>query len=520
MQNIPTELKTADLFYLYLGVGAEERSFLEKYASYRYSEVKIPKRKGGKRILLVPEERLMFLQRKVLTLLEHLYLPRAPVHGFIKGRGPISNANAHQKRRYLLNIDLQNYFGTITRRRVLGLFEAMGLSGDVARGLCAVCVTRDQLPQGAPTSPIIANMISYRLDLSLMKFAKEHRFRYTRYADDITFSGYTVPAALFKSGVPTGNKIPVEDLSLDLKAIFDQNGFTINPDKIWFSGPNSRKEVTGLIVNDFTNVKRKFVRNIRSSLHIVHKLGYTTAQEKYKEKYGGTSQLESVIRGRIEWIGQVRGRSFTAYRTLAVQFNLQFPASPIPISPTNEEIAERAVWVIEFGHENECAQGTAFFLDGIGLVTTFHVLSNLPKGQTAEIYRPSELGKKFSAQPSNIACEHRDLMILDHNIPKENFASLLPTKSPSSARQEIIALGFPGFGVGDGLGHRPGTVIGKTTKSAVKYIEVSAILASGISGGPIVNTRYEVIGIAQRGGPDQPKQLAIDISELEKIGTQ
>src|SRR5262249_2668674 len=132
MLKLPKELKSAKAFYAFLGVGNRERTFLEKYVDYRYREASIPKRRGGKRILLIPERRLKFLQRRALLLLNQLHRARAPVHGFVEGKGPITNANEHQKRPYLLNLDLKNYFGTVTHRRVIGLLEAMGLEQEVA----------------------------------------------------------------------------------------------------------------------------------------------------------------------------------------------------------------------------------------------------------------------------------------------------------------------------------------------------------------------------------------------------
>ena len=171
LTNLPNELKSAKDFYDFLGVGTAERSFLEKYAGYRYTEVSIPKRRGGTRILFVPERRLKFLQRKTLKLLQQLHRPRNPVHGFVKDRGAITNANAHQTRPYLLNLDLRNYFGVISRRRVFGMLVSLGLKDEAALAICSICTTRDQLPQGAPTSPILSNMIAFRLDRTLLNFA-------------------------------------------------------------------------------------------------------------------------------------------------------------------------------------------------------------------------------------------------------------------------------------------------------------------------------------------------------------
>ena len=462
----------------------------------------------------MPERRLEFLQCKTLELLQQLYAPRAPVHGFIKDRGAITNASAHQTRPYLLNLDLRDYFGVITRRRVLGMLKALGLEEEVALAVCSICVTRDQLPQGAPTSPILSNMVAYRLDRDLINFTKAHRLRYTRYADDISLSSYAQPTVLFEGGVPLPGRVPVEQLSASLRSAILSNGFEINAEKVWFSGPKARKEVTGLIVNDFTNVKRSFVRNLRAALYKVETMGAASAEKEYQKRYNSNSPLEQVLRGRLEWIAQVRGRSFSAYRTLAKRFNQQFPGSPVPILPTNAEIAERAVWVLDFFIDTVCHQGTAFFLEGVGLVTADHVLGELPPGAHAELHRPSEPTKKFKATPSSRRCPHRDLAILDHDVPSPDYLSLQAATSPVRTKDEIIALGFPAYGPGDQLGERAGHIIARATKHAVKLIEVSAILPGGISGGPIVNDRYQVIAIAHRGGYQEHKQLAVEVSEL------
>lgn len=520
MPTVPKELKSAQALYAYLGVGIAEQKFLEHHAFYRYTEVAIPKRRKGERKLLVPERRLKFLQREMLKLLSQLYAPRDPVHGFVEDRGALTNASAHERRPYLLSIDLRNFFGTIARRRVRGMLLSFHLEEEVAEAICDLCTTRDQLPQGAPTSPMLSNMVAYRLDRDLMNFSKTHRLRYTRYADDISLSGYTPPMGLFGAGLPNSGRVAEEQLSTALRSVFSANGFDIAPEKIWYSGPDFRKEVTGLIVNEFPNVKRTFVRNLRASLYRVETMGISAAETDYKKRYGTTASLEQILRGRLEWIAQVRGRSFGAYRTLAKRFNTIFPASPIVVLPTYEEIAERAVWVIDFCEdvagrsEPVCAQGTAFFLDGIGLVTAHHVLSDLPPGCSAVLHRPTLPGKEFKATPTKHQCQYRDLMILEHNVPAADYLSLPAATSPERRNAPIAALGFPSYHEGDELGTRSGLVVGNATRHGVKMLEVSALLLSGISGGPILNDRSQVIAVAHKGGYEENKQLGVSVSEL------
>ncbi|WP_422003193.1 reverse transcriptase domain-containing protein [Reyranella sp.] len=517
MTELPDELQSATKFYEFLGVKCGERAFLEKHSVHRYSAALIPKRSGGTRMLLVPEPRLKFLQRRTLHLLEKLYSVRSPVHGFVTGRGAVSNANEHQRRPYLLNIDLKDYFGAISRRRLIGMLEAVGLDTETAKAVAVVCVTRNQLPQGAPTSPLLANMISYRLDGVLMRFAKQHHLRYTRYADDISLSSYTQPLALFEGGLPASGKVQIEKLSEPLRAAIHSNGFEINPGKVWFAGPRARKEVTGLVVNEFTNVKRTFVRDVRAALYKLEKVGVTAAEKDYQSRYKTSAALEWIVRGRLEWIGQVRGRRFSAYRTLAKRFNRLFPHSPpLPIEPTNEDIVDRAVWIVEFAEGTTCRQGTAFFLEGVGLVTANHVLKDLPVGKSAELFKP-KTSTRYSVTASGQQCEHRDLVVLTHHVPADAYHNLPASASPNNIHDDIVALGFPDYGPGDELSKRHGKIVARPTKHGVKLIEVSATLPDGISGGPIVNNRYEVVGVAQRGGYDQNRQLAVEISELLRL---
>jgi RNA-directed DNA polymerase len=178
------------------------------------------------------------------------------------------------------------------------------------------------------------------------------------------------------------------------------------------------------------------------------------------------------------------------------------------------------VWVIEFFIDDVCHQGTAFFLEGVGLVTADHVLEKLPSGKHAVLHRPSAPGKNFKATPTTRRCAHRDLSILDHDVPIENRLDLPVATSPEHPNDDMVALGFPDFGPGDQLGKRRGHIIGRATKHGVKLIEVSATLSGGISGGPIVNDRYQVIAIARRGGNQEHKQLAVEVSERLKLAQE
>ncbi len=301
-------------------------------------------------------------------------------------------------------------------------------------------------------------------------------------------------------------------MSNELKIIFQSNGFQINQDKIWYSGPRDRKEVTGLIVNQFANIKRRFIRNTRAMIFDIHNNGYAAAQEKYEAK-GGLGQLHNSLRGRIEWIAQVRGRSFSAFRKLALSFNALFPNNVVHVSPTNQEICQNAIWVIEHDNHDDPVQGTAFFLSGIGLVTAYHVIEGLKPGDAAELYNIRNISEKFSAT-LKYSCPHRDLAVLEHSVPSGKYMSLDMSSIRSVSGDSVTAFGFPDYGPGDVLAPRKGSIIAIYNKRAVRYIEVSILLPDGISGAPIVNDRYEVVGVAHKGGVTQHRQLAVHISEL------
>lgn len=521
MATIPDELSSEEKFFTALGISGGERKFLTKYARYRYRYLKIPKRSGGQRLLLIPDDRLKYIQRKLLAILSSLYKPRVPVHGFLPERSALTNASAHQRRHYLLTIDLLDFFPSVTSARVTGVFRSLGIEAAVSAAIGNICTVENQLPQGAPTSPLISNMICYRLDLQLMNFAKRNFLKYTRYADDISFSSFARPTSLFETLVPNSGRIGVSQVSNELIGIIVANGFNVNSQKIWYSDRKFRKEVTGLIVNEFVNVKRSFVRNIRSSLNKVHTLGLADAQRDFNKRYNSTSNLENVIRGKIEWLAQVRGRSSNTYRTLAAKYNAQFPTHPLHIEPTYQEIADNAVWVIEYCFDEGMDQGTAFFLKDVGLVTADHVLSNLPRGKPADLYRPKFPSKIYSATPTSIRCPIRDVILLDHNVPRSEFSELVANPLTAEVGERVTALGFVSYGAGDQLGYRTGHVVSRPTKSSVKLIEISQILDKGISGCPIVNDRYEVLAVAHKGGLREVKQLGVQISvllDMVKVG--
>lgn len=493
---VSPHLASANALYSYLKIGPGERKFLQSRVGARYTITKIPKRTGGFRQLLVPEDRLKYHQRLILELLYPLFVRRKPVHGFARGYDAISNANEHQGRPYLLNIDLEDFFPSINRARVLGVLRKLGLPLDTAQAIATLCVLPNELPQGAPTSPLISNMICFGMDAELMRFAANNHMRYTRYADDITFSSYKVPHGLFDDPEAAPGKIYTKQLSRHLRAIIEENDFSINEKKSWYSGKQSRREVTGLVVNRFTNTKRTFVRNIRASLYAIETKGLAAAQSEFTARYGTAKQLERVLNGKLRHLAHVRGTDFSAYRTLAVRYNKIFPKSKLYVPPAIDEILSKSIWVveIEIDHEGKSylSQGTAVFVQGVGLVTADHVIGDLPAGLQAEIKCASS-GAIYLATPTAKRCPHTDLCILDHNIPTDKYMELKPSDGADKELDQIRAYGFPNYEVGNGLTVREGLIEAFQNPSGIRRVQVGCLLSDGMSGGPILNSRYQVI---------------------------
>lgn len=244
---------------------------------WHYVRYTIRKRSGGERVILAPKTDLKALQRKILREILERILLAPSAHGFARGRSIVSNACPHVAKQVVLNLDLKDFFPTITFPRVRGLFIALGYSFSVASALAMLCTEHDRetlkradrtyyvaigprhLVQGAPTSPILANLLARRLDARLRGLAKSRGFDYTRYADDLTFSGDSYEDAM---------------LILDsAENIIEAEGFAINKAKTRLYRRSARQMVTGLVVNDRTSTPRELRRMIRAILHNAARTG-------------------------------------------------------------------------------------------------------------------------------------------------------------------------------------------------------------------------------------------------------
>ncbi len=509
--RIPSEMTDLTTFLGHLCLSEAELRKIWWFRGRMYKDFPLFSKSGKSRIISAPDRRLKMLQRTIAPLLDQIYSPRNPVHGFVPDRSVRTNATSHLKSKFVVNLDVERFFPSISENRVAGLLKAVGIDESVAVVVARLCTNQGVLPQGAPTSPVLSNMVCFKLDKELQAIAKAAHCIYTRYADDITFSSYQPPGGLFAEGVPpTGNFVP-DLLSPRLIGAFTNNGFKLNPSKSHYGDKHSRRIVTGLKINSGLNVDRRFVRNIRSTLYSIETLGADTAQKKFEVEYGGKCRLSQHLKGEISWLGSVKGQSDPIFRAIAARFKSSFPTQPIKVSPTRAQIRSRAVWVIEH-FEGKFAQGSAFFLKDVGLVTAAHCIEEA-LGQEIDVYHPSKPSNVFKAR---VRQHHtvRDLAILDHEIPAHEFFELeMVTRAPSLG-DALTAVGYPGYGPGDSLNVRSGHISSFAVKSAVPLVEVTQKLTQGMSGGPVLDEDDKVAGVIHKGGPDEGRDFAVHIDAL------
>jgi retron-type reverse transcriptase len=267
---------------------------------HRYS---IAKKTGGVRSISAPKPALAQAQRWLFTNILSRLEVEEPAHGFVPCCSIVTNAAPHTGRKVVINLDLKDFFPSITFRRVKGLFEKLGYSEHVATVFALlttepprlateldgkvyhVALGQRVLPQGACTSPAITNALCRRLDRRLDGLAKKHGFTYTRYADDLTFSGDSATA--------------LGKLLKSVRGIVQAEGFTEHPRKTRVMRRANRQEVTGVTVNVRPTVSRKEVRRLRAILHNAAKHGLASQNRENHPNFA------AYLKGRVEFVCMV-----------------------------------------------------------------------------------------------------------------------------------------------------------------------------------------------------------------------
>jgi len=293
-----------------MGITVGQLSFLSfnrrvsKVSHYR--RFYMQKKSGGKRLISAPMPRLKQAQYWVLENILNKIPVHKSAHGFANEKSIVTNAQPHVQQDVVINLDFKDFFPTINFRRVKGVFCNLGYSEHLATILAAICTEPDVdmmkmdgtryfvakgervLPQGAPTSPALTNILCYKLDKRLEGTAKRLMFNYTRYADDLTFSAKgEYVKDLYK-------------LLWRVKSITTDEGFILHPDKLRIMRNGARQEVTGIVVNDQLGVDRRTMRKFRALLHQIKTTGWEG------KKWGASPNIKASVWGYANFIFMVK----------------------------------------------------------------------------------------------------------------------------------------------------------------------------------------------------------------------
>jgi hypothetical protein len=289
-----------------------------KLAKKRYKQFTIKKKSGGERMIEAPVPQLSYLQHLINVALNTIFQPNTNAMGFVPGKSIVDNASLHTNQNYVFNIDLKDYFPSVEFRRVKTVLQLkpFQLNDEPAFLIANLCCHEGRLPQGAPTSPTLTNVVCQRLDRKLTGLAKRFGCIYSRYADDITFS--SMHNVYQEKG----------EFREELHRIIENENFRINPDKVRLQKNGYRKEVTGITVNEKTNLNRRYIRRLRAMLNNWEKYGLKKAEENFRKDYiqdkGNVKKHNAnfieVLRGKLDYMKMVRGENDLLLQKYQKQF--------------------------------------------------------------------------------------------------------------------------------------------------------------------------------------------------------
>lgn len=252
---------------LLLGINRPVLAKIVNSPSSFYRKFSIPKRDGRARVIFSPYPSLLQCQRWVLkNILEKIPVHEA-VHGFRKGRSILTNATVHMDKSCLLKMDIKDFFPSVPINWVINLFRSLGYPNNVSFYLAAICCADGSLAQGAATSPALSNILLSKLDERIFRISKENGLNYTRYADDLVFSGDSIP----------------ENFHFRVRSLIRRFGLMENKDKTRIYNSSDRKLVTGLHIKEGkVTVPRSFRRDVLKEVFYIKKYGFLSHASKIK----------------------------------------------------------------------------------------------------------------------------------------------------------------------------------------------------------------------------------------------
>ncbi|MDY8135075.1 reverse transcriptase family protein [Aquimarina sp. 2201CG5-10] len=270
-----------------------------------YKRFKIPKKTGGFRLISAPQPKLKEAQHWILENVLNKVTVHPKAHGCVVGRSIKTNALPHVRQDVVINQDLKNFFPSIVYSRIKGVFQALGYSNQVATIFALICsepkivevsvlgenyyAQRGErfLPQGSPCSPAITNILCRKLDYRLDGLARKYGFNYTRYVDDLTFSGGRDQYTHITNILKYSNRVVKEE------------NFTLHPDKLRIMKKGVRQEVTGVVVNEKPNIDKKSLKRFRALLYQIEKDGLEG------KVWTGKADILAQIHGYANFINQI-----------------------------------------------------------------------------------------------------------------------------------------------------------------------------------------------------------------------
>ena len=251
-----------------LGVEVNRLEEILNNVSGHYQEFWMRKRSGGYRMISAPDKDLQAIQSTIYSrILSSVTIVHPAAVGFRCGRSVVDNAAPHLGKRYVLKMDIHDFFGSIRSPRVRQTFKKIGYPENVSKVLGALCCLHRHLPQGAPTSPALSNIVGYEMDRKLAALAADYGVTYTRYADDLTFSG---------------DVFPKEQIIPQVKRIIRDEKFEPNHKKTHFMNQSSRKIITGVSVASGVKltIPKSKKREIRKNVYFILTKGLAEHQRR------------------------------------------------------------------------------------------------------------------------------------------------------------------------------------------------------------------------------------------------
>lgn len=277
-----------------------------------YRKYNIPKKSGGYRLLEEPYPTLKDIQNWILKnilITASKIMVSAVAKAYMPNHNLRDNARFHKNKKTVVALDLKNFFGNVSGLTVFYIFKDMGYNSEVSMMLEKLCTNQNHLPQGAPTSPMLSNMAFKKIDDKIFNYCRKNNILYTRYADDLTFSGDTVNTTRLISYV---------------KMLVSTKGFSVNDEKTKVMGRGMRQTVTGVVVNDKMQVPREYRKKIRQEMYYTIKFGIDVSFTKRKD-------LPEWIKSPIDYAQHLYGKI----------------CHVIQINPYDKEFASYKLWMKE-----------------------------------------------------------------------------------------------------------------------------------------------------------------------------